>query len=111
MAAHNNFEWFRGEDVLITFTHTAGVDITLWTMNFKLKTTTSSTVTLLSIPVVITNGSAPAGGTYTVTVSAAQNTTTLAAGQYAHSVARTDSGSTAILSEGPVLVKSSAQLA
>lgn len=111
MAAHNEFEWFRGEDVLITFTHTAGVDITGFVLSFHLKTSLGNPNTLVTIPATITNGSAPSGGVYTVAVPAATNTTTLAAGRYVHSVARTDSGSAAIFSEGGVLVKPSAQLA
>ena len=113
MAAHNDFEWFRGEDVLITFTHTAGVDITAWTISFKLRTTIGSPTVLATIPCTVTSGLGvgSSGGTYTAVISAAMNTTTLSSGSYTHSATRTDSGSVAVLEEGSVVVKPSAQLA
>lgn len=108
MAIHNNFEWFRGEDILITFTQTPVTDISGWTISFKVRTTLGSPTVLLTTAATLLT---PLSGIYTVAVSALQNTTTLAAGPYVYSAARTDSGSAAVLSEGSILVKSSAQLA
>lgn len=107
MAAHNQFEWDRGEDILITFTHTAGVDITGWTILFRVKLSCSAP-TLLTNVATITDGP---GGIFTVAITAAQNTATLTAGMYVHAAVRTDSGSIAVLSEGPLTVHATAYLA
>lgn len=108
MAAHNDFAWFRGEDILITFTMTPLTDITGWTISAKVKTAVQEPTALLTIAGTVTSAAA---GIFTVAVTAAQNTSTLAVGRYDYSVTRTDSGSVAVLSEGTITVKPSAQVA
>lgn len=107
MAAHTDFQWFRGEDILITFTQTPVVDITTWTLSCVIKPSLQAPAALTIAGTIISG----AAGTYSVAVTAAQNTTTLVAGTYHYSVTRTNSGSVAELSEGAVLVKPSARLA
>lgn len=108
MATHNDFTWFRGEDVLVTFTMVPVTDITGWTISAKVKGAPVDATALLTISCTVTNAAA---GVFTLAVSAAQNTTTLSGGSYAYSATRTDSGSMAILSEGSIQVKPSAQQA
>lgn len=101
MAAHNDFAWNRGEDVLITFTMTPVTDITGWNLSARIKTALTNPSTLLTIAGSVTSAAA---GIFTVAVTAAQNTTTLSVGTYVYSVVRTDSGSVAVVSEGQILV-------
>jgi hypothetical protein len=108
MAAHNNLVWNRGEDVLLTFTEQpVPTNITGWTITFRIKVQLADVSSLLTIAGTVTDGP---NGVYTVAISASQNTSVLTAGQYFHSVIRTDSGSVAVLSEGPVTVNSTAYL-
>jgi hypothetical protein len=107
MAQHNEFAWYRGEDVVILFTQTPVVDITGWTISFTLKKTLADAAPLLTIAATV-GGAAPQG-IYTVAVTAAQNTT-LTTGSYVYSVTRTNSGSVSVLSEGPLTLKGSALL-
>ena len=108
MAISNDFNWFRGEDILITFTMTPLTDITGWTISCGVKKSMSDPSPTLTIAGTVTNAAA---GIFTVPVTAAQNTTTLQTGSYVYAVERTDSGSVAVLSEGSILVKPSAKLA
>jgi len=107
MAIHNDFSWFRGEDVLITFTMTPLTDITAWTITCVLKPTLDNATVLLTVAATVTSAAA---GIYTVAFTAAQNTTTLSAGIYQYAVERTDSGSVAVLSEGTMQIKPTAKL-
>lgn len=108
MAIHNDFSWYRGEDILLTFTMTPTTDITGWSITCRVKAQVQDTTPLLTIAGSVTT---PAAGIFTVPVSAAQDTTTLQAGTYPYSVIRTDSGSVAVLSEGTLTVKPSTYLA
>lgn len=108
MASHNNVEWFRGEDILITFTMVPTTDITGWNISCAVKKTLDMPTVALAIPATIAN---PTDGVFTVPVTAAQNTTVLGSGSYVYAVERVDSGSISVLSEGTILVKPSAKLA
>jgi len=108
MAIHNDYSWNRGEDNLITFTPVVVRDITGWTIRCSVKATIQDTTPLLTISGTLLT---PAAGIFTVAFTAAQNTNTLQAGSYVYAVARTDSGSAAILSEGTLTIKPTAYLA
>lgn len=108
MAAHNDFSWFRGEDILLTFTMSPVTNIAGWTISLAVKSTLYDAATVLTLVGTIADA---AGGIFTVPISAAQNTTTLSSGDYAYAAQRTDSGSVAVLSEGSIKVKPSAKLA
>lgn len=108
MAAHADLDWFRGEDVLVTFTPQTVRDITGWTISCAIKPNLDYAAPVLTIACTVTT---PAAGVFTMAVSAAQNTTSLGSGHYIFAVERTDSGSVAVLVEGALLVKPSAKLA
>lgn len=108
MAAHADLEWKRGEDIVVTFTPRVVTDITGWTINCLVKKNITDTAALLTIAATITT---PAAGIYTVTFTAAQNTTTLRDGAYPYVTARVDGGSVAVLTEGRIVLKSTAYLA
>lgn len=107
MAVRNDYSWFRGEDILITFTPVVVRDITGWTISCRVKANITDTVALLTIAGTVTSAAA---GIFTVPVTAAQDTATLQAGTYLYSIVRTDSGSAAVLSEGVLTIKPSAYL-
>lgn len=108
MATHNDLSWFRGEDILLTFTMSPVTDITGWTINGAIKANLDYAAPVLTISCTVTT---PAAGVFTMAVSAAQNTTSLGSGSYVYAVERIDSGSVAVLSEGALVVKPSAKLA
>lgn len=108
MAAHADLDWFRGEDVLVTFTPQVVRDITGWTISCAIKPTLDSALPVLTVPCTVTT---PAAGIFTMAVSASQNTSTLGSGYYVFAIERTDSGSVAVLVEGAIQIKPSAKLA
>lgn len=112
MAKHNDFEWFRGEDIVlngseVTSTGTAR-DITGWTISCGIKRSLDDAAASLTIGATVT---APTSGSYTLAVSAANNTTVLSSGRWLYAIERTDTGSVAVLSEGAIQIKPSAKLA
>jgi hypothetical protein len=108
MAIRNDVSFYRGEDVLMTFTLTPVTDITAWTISCRVKASPQDTSALLTIAGTVTSAAA---GIFTVPITAAQDTTTLQAGSYPYAVVRTDSGSIAVLSEGVLTIKPTAYLA
>ena len=100
MATSQNLEFFRGEDVTLNFTMAPVVDITGWTLSFKVKQTATDAA-LLTIAGSVTVG---ASGTFGVALTAAQ-TTTLGVGTYVYDAWRTDSGAATALTYGTVTVK------
>jgi hypothetical protein len=97
---------YRGSDVTLNFTESPVVDITGWTMSFRLKQSQADPTTLLTVNASIT--SAPAG-TFSVALTAAQ-TLTLAAGTYQWDVWRTDTGSANALATGTLIVTGSVKI-
>ena len=107
MAQPNNFEFFKGEHPIITFTMTPTTDITGWTITFTLKDSLDNPQTaLLTVSATLTT---PASGIFTVELTAAQMTR--ACKQYGYDVWRTDSGAEACLSVGQFLIKPNARVA
>lgn len=105
MATTQNLEWFRGEDITLNFTMSPVVDITGWTISFRIKPPGSDNA-LLVVAGTIT---VAASGTFAVALTAAQ-TTTLSPGTYAYDTWRTDSGAATALTLGTVTVKASSRV-
>lgn len=97
---------YRGEDVNFVFTMTPLTDITGWTNSWRLKASFNDATVLLSINATLTT---PASGIFTVALTAAQ-TTAIPAGNYVFDVWRTDSGSSAALAIGNLVVKGSVRI-
>lgn len=108
MATHNDLSWWKGEDILLSFTMAPTTDITGWTISLAVKPSLDAAASILTVAGSILSAAA---GTYSISITAAQNTTTLSSGSYVYAVTRTDSGSVAVLSEGAILIKPSAKLA
>lgn len=99
MPAKNHLETYVGEAYAPTFTMAPVEDITGWTIVFTLRTVIGNPV-LLSIAAAIVNAAA---GKFRVTITAAQ-TDSLATGDYAYDVQRTDAGNETVLSIGTFTV-------
>lgn len=104
MAQHNDGSFYRGEDVVITVTMSPVTNISGWTIAGQVKNLLTDPTALITLAGTVTNASA---GIFTVPLTAAQ-TLSLAAGSYPYALERTDSGSSALISEGTLQVRGSA---
>jgi hypothetical protein len=97
---------YKGEDITLNFTMDPVVNISGWTLSFSIRdlklTDAAADVTASGS---VTSGAA---GTFSVTLTAAQ-TASLDAGKYAWSVWRTDSGSSATLALGTLIISGTAR--
>ncbi len=99
MATANPITVYRGSDYSLAFTMTPLTSISGWTIVFTLKSQLGGGAVVISQAATIVSAAA---GTFTVPLSKAQ--LTIAPGAYVHDVHRTDSGSSTVLSIGPVVV-------
>lgn len=99
MPAFNHLKTYVGEAYAPTFTMAPVEDITGWAIVFTLRKIIGDPV-LLSIAAVIVTATA---GKFRVTITAAQ-TDSLALGDYAYDVQRTDTGNETVLSIGTFTV-------
>lgn len=96
-----DFAFYRGEDVTVTFTHSPTTEsISGWTIALRVKQTLADVTAILTIAGTVT---AALPGVFTVAFTSAQ-TLALSVGTYAYDVWRTDSGSAAALSLGKLQV-------
>ena len=92
------FELFKGEAALLTFTRAAVGALTSWTLAFNLKRYHGDGSALLTITPTITDAT---NGVFTVALTATHTGTTLATFQsYPWDVWRTDTGSEQLVSYG-----------
>jgi hypothetical protein len=92
------FELFKGEAALLTFTRNASVDITTWTLAFNLKKYHGDASPLITVVPTIT---VAVSGIFTVALTAAQTLTTMGTIQsYPWDVWYTTAGSEQLLSYG-----------
>ena len=92
------FELYKGEAALLTFTRVSAVDITGWTLVFDLKRYHGDSSSLVTVTPTLTT---PTSGIFTVALTATHTGTTMGTIQsYPWNVWRTDSGSEQLLSIG-----------
>lgn len=101
MAATTNITCFRGEDLAFTLTMSPVVDVSSWTTTLVVKAGDGSGDALITVAgSVVGDGTA---GQITFTIPAAASN--IPPGVYSHTIARTNTGSKAVLSEGGFTVK------
>jgi hypothetical protein len=93
VTSHLNF--FRGEDVTLDFQMVPPVDVTGWTITFKVADKLGGTVQFTKTASIIDGPS----GKFRVTI-ASVDTATLAVGRYVWDCRRTTAGSKATLADG-----------
>jgi len=101
VSATTNLTISRGEDVTLTLTMSPVVDVSSWTTTFVVKASDGSGDALITVAgVAAGDGSA---GQVTFTLAAAA--TNITPGVYSYSIARTNTGSKAVLAKGKFTVE------
>ena len=95
MSITSGLTFFRGEDITIDFTMTPPVDITGWTLSFKVAVSLGGAVQFTKTPTIVDGPR----GKFRVTIASA-DTSALAVGRYVWDCRRTDSGAKATLADG-----------
>jgi hypothetical protein len=91
----SNLSFFRGEDITLDFQMTPPVDVTGWTISFKVATTLGGTVQFAKSASIIDGPR----GKFRVSIASA-DTSGLTVGRYVWDCRRTDSGNKATLADG-----------
>jgi hypothetical protein len=95
MSVSSNLTWFRGEDIVLDFEMTPALDITGWTISFKLADQLGGTVQFTKSAAIVDGPR----GKFRITIASA-DTASLSAGRYVWDARRTDSGNKATLADG-----------
>ena len=97
MSITSSLRFFRGEDIILDFTMTPPLDITGWTLSFKVANTLGGTVQFTKSATIV---DAPQGK-FRVTIASA-DTASLAVGRYVWDCRRTDAGNRATVADGSI---------
>lgn len=95
MSVTSHLSFFRGEDITLDFQMIPPVDITGWTLSFKVADSLGGTVQFTKTPTIVDGPR----GIFRVTIASA-DTSSITVGRWVWDCRRTDSGSKATLADG-----------